>query len=361
MNKSLNYFYGIDFLRWFAAFGVVLYHYSLHFRVNEINYNPFLNYLIINREFAQNFVWLFWGISGFIFTNIYIHKQVSFQKFVIARFARLYPLHLITLISVMILQYISLKNFNYTQENYLNDIYHFILHLFFASDWGLQKYWSFNVPVWSISIEVPIYFLFFISLLYVRKFKIIFSILIAVFFYYFFPKIFNFDLNKWQSLALFNFKTCIFYFFFGSAIYFFYTNFKKFKKILFFLSLILILISIFFLNYDFKSNISIYFPSTFILIQSLILFFACSDDILKNCTKKIFLLSNTSYSIYLIHFPIQLIILIIFDKYSLDLKIFSNFLIFFLFLLLLQLISFCSYLYFENPIRIYINSFYKKT
>ena len=150
MKKNVNYFYGIDFLRWFAAFGVVLYHYSLNFKVDEISYSNFLNYLVINREFAPQFVWLFWGISGFVFTNIYINRDVNIKKFLISRFARLYPLHFITLVAVTILQFISLKSFGHTQEEYANDFYHFFLHLFFASDWGMQKDWSFNVPVWSV-------------------------------------------------------------------------------------------------------------------------------------------------------------------------------------------------------------------
>ena len=102
MDNTKNYFYGIDFLRWFAAFGVVLYHYSLHFKVEEVNYSSFLNFLILNRDFAQQFVWLFWAISGFVFTNIYVHRETNLKNFFISRFARLYPLHFITLIIVRI-------------------------------------------------------------------------------------------------------------------------------------------------------------------------------------------------------------------------------------------------------------------
>ena len=49
MIEKKNYFYGIDFLRWIAALGVVLYHYTLHFQIEEIKYNSFLNYLVINK------------------------------------------------------------------------------------------------------------------------------------------------------------------------------------------------------------------------------------------------------------------------------------------------------------------------
>jgi peptidoglycan/LPS O-acetylase OafA/YrhL len=43
----------------------------------------------------------------------------------------------------------------------LNDAYHFILNLFFASAWGLEKGFSFNAPIWSVSVEVLLYAVFF--------------------------------------------------------------------------------------------------------------------------------------------------------------------------------------------------------
>ena len=115
INKT-EYFYGIDFLRWLAAFGVVVYHYLLHFQISEIQYSSFLNYLIINKEFAPKFVWLFWTISGFVFTNIYISRNINLKKFFISRFARLYPLHFLTLVLVAILQTLSNYFFSHTQK-----------------------------------------------------------------------------------------------------------------------------------------------------------------------------------------------------------------------------------------------------
>jgi peptidoglycan/LPS O-acetylase OafA/YrhL len=48
-----------------------------------------------------------------------------------------------------------------------NDLYHFVLQLFMASNWGFQAGDSFNGPIWSISIEVLVYCVFFLSLYYV--------------------------------------------------------------------------------------------------------------------------------------------------------------------------------------------------
>ena len=38
-----------------------------------------------------------------------------------------------------------------------------MLNLFFASEWGQQYGYSFNAPVWSVSIEILLYVIFFIS------------------------------------------------------------------------------------------------------------------------------------------------------------------------------------------------------
>ena len=363
MIEKKNYFYGIDFLRWIAALGVVLYHYTLHFQIEEIKYNSFLNYLVINKEFAPNFVWLFWVISGFVFTNIYINRKVTLKKFFISRIARLYPLHFITLIIVATLQFISLTWFSETQENYSNDLYHFILHLFFASDWGFQNNWSFNTPVWSVSIEFPIYFLFFFTLVFLKKIKFLYPIFMITIFYYFFPQIIELIksnkfiiFNRWQNLAFFNFISCILYFFMGSFIYFCYLKLKKHTKLILSSTSLIIFICLYLLNTSNKDFTFI--PSTILLFFSLVLFAASFDDFFDKNSKKILSLGNTSYSIYLIHFPLQLVLILFTKKLSINIEIFQNFLIFLTFIIMLQFISSISFKYFESPFRKIINSKY---
>jgi peptidoglycan/LPS O-acetylase OafA/YrhL len=43
-----------------------------------------------------------------------------------------------------------------------NDLYHFVLNLFFASNWGFERGWSFNSQTWSVSVEVVLYAAFFV-------------------------------------------------------------------------------------------------------------------------------------------------------------------------------------------------------
>lgn len=108
----------------------------------------------------------FFMMSGAIFTHNYLQKiasyKISIADFGLRRLARLYPLHLLTLSTVALLQsmYRSQHGRSFIYEN--NDITHFILNLLFASHWGFERGHSFNAPVWSVSHEVLLYAAFFL-------------------------------------------------------------------------------------------------------------------------------------------------------------------------------------------------------
>ena len=98
-------------------------------------------------------MYLYWANTGFFFINLY-HKdeKIKFKSFFIKFFAKYYPLHFVTLILVFIIQYLNIKFFSKTEFGYLNDIYHFVLNIFFiTSNWGIEKAQSFNAPIWFIS------------------------------------------------------------------------------------------------------------------------------------------------------------------------------------------------------------------
>jgi peptidoglycan/LPS O-acetylase OafA/YrhL len=112
----------------------------------------------------------FFLLSGFIFFWLYSepikNKAIGAWEFAVHRFSRLYPLHFVTLVVVAILQglYFSRENSFFVYP--FNDVFHFILNLGFASEWGFESGWSFNGPIWSVSIEILLYLIFFIVVLY---------------------------------------------------------------------------------------------------------------------------------------------------------------------------------------------------
>ena len=81
-------------------------------------------------EYAVPF---FWVISGFIFSFVYQERAVSFRAFSARRFARLYPLHFATLLIVAGLQLLLFLQISTTLFIPNNDLYHFLLNVFFAS------------------------------------------------------------------------------------------------------------------------------------------------------------------------------------------------------------------------------------
>ncbi|MGO4714745.1 acyltransferase family protein [Bradyrhizobium sp. 2TAF24] len=172
--RNVGHFYGIDLLRGLAAVAVVIWHYQFFFQAGPLKptaapadidrtIQPLYSFLWPIYEHGHWAVQLFWMISGFVFAHIYAGHRTTLPDFALRRFARLYPLHLLTLIVVATLQGVSWWLTGGYQIATRNDPYHFLLQLFMASQWGLQDGVSFNVPVWSVSIEEPIYLLFFFT------------------------------------------------------------------------------------------------------------------------------------------------------------------------------------------------------
>jgi peptidoglycan/LPS O-acetylase OafA/YrhL len=164
---------GLELLRFVAALAVLVWHYQ-HFSFNGSGLavvrtqQPFYALLWPFYEFGWYGVQIFWGISGFIFFWRYRQQvadgSVGPWDFFVLRFSRLYPLHVLTLLLVAVLQLVYASGQGPYFVYQYNDRYHFLLQLLLASHWGAQVGYSFNAPIWSISVEVLVYFLFFIGI-----------------------------------------------------------------------------------------------------------------------------------------------------------------------------------------------------
>lgn len=160
----------IDGLRALAAIAVLFYHY-MHFAmtgpdrgryVEYLAYQPFRPWLALLYDYGFYAVEIFWMISGFVFAAVYFARDADTREFAVNRLARLYPLHMVTLLAVTGLQALALSRLGYTlfYDNY--DLAHFARQLVFASDWVEAGGHSFNGPIWSVSVEVTVYALFWI-------------------------------------------------------------------------------------------------------------------------------------------------------------------------------------------------------
>lgn len=167
-----HHFELIDTGRGFCALTILVFHFR-HFLMPEagaplpetdLGALPFHAILRPLYQYGLYAVHAFWLISGFVFSHVYGDGKVrQGHIYALNRFSRLYPLHFVTLVTVAILQAISYYQLGYFQIYANNDTCRFILHIFFASNWWLQEVDSFNAPIWSVSVEVLVYVIFFFS------------------------------------------------------------------------------------------------------------------------------------------------------------------------------------------------------
>lgn len=153
----------IDALRGLAACLVAFVFHAFYIlqvnRTGPLDGIPVFSWL---HEHGWTLVDLFFVISGFVFSHVYLSEGnlksgVTFRSFMIARIARLYPLHLLTFVLIIPAIAIGVG----LPHDYANfDIKHALLNLLMLQVSGLNDGLSFNIPAWSISVEIFCYLAF---------------------------------------------------------------------------------------------------------------------------------------------------------------------------------------------------------
>jgi peptidoglycan/LPS O-acetylase OafA/YrhL len=171
-----NRLHSLDVLRGIAAVAIVFWHWQHIGLLGGTNFTwpplsgsenpmsePFYVLLRPIYEYGLYAVDLFFLLSGFVFYWLYRNpieaKSITLLQFSMARFSRLYPLHIATLLIVGVLEYwfhaLSGQFFVYPA----NDSLHFVMSLFFIQLSGPNA--AFNGPEWSLFIELLMYAAFF--------------------------------------------------------------------------------------------------------------------------------------------------------------------------------------------------------
>ncbi|MEY2926012.1 MAG: hypothetical protein RL367_489 [Pseudomonadota bacterium] len=146
-------FGSLESLRSICALVVALFHVTWT--------NHFLRLPGIDR--AWTFVDFFFVLSGFVISNAYLGKintSGDARDFMIKRLFRLYPLHIVTLIGVGALQFVSWKMLGRADPFGSNWQVLIALNLTLSHAIGLSSGAILNVPSWSISVELYAYMLF---------------------------------------------------------------------------------------------------------------------------------------------------------------------------------------------------------
>jgi peptidoglycan/LPS O-acetylase OafA/YrhL len=334
-------YYTIELLRFFSSLGVIFFHYKAGFAWNKgfvsnenlTNTLPLYEYLNILYNYGFYGVQFFFAISGFVFSHIYLNKNrlVSSKEFFINRFARLYPLHFATLVILIFYKFIDPdfinQNFNLVKGTYF-DFYHFFLNIFFIHSWGFEKGWSFNPPSWSISVEIGVYIIFFLFISFLKTYKIKLSLAIVVLLFIFYK----------IPLLHFKYSEFILLFFIGVAV----NQLKKKIKGNTVLILSVIFLCISFYGRNFK--ILLFCPS--LLIIGVIMDNYVNNSKVKNLFS---FLGNTTYSLYLLHYPFMFIFLWLETRYIFFKDFYQNYFFFLFYLSSLVAISASSFYFFERP------------
>ena len=164
-----RHLHSLDIARGLAALAVVLYHWHAFFLVGaeyragfSLHKEPAYALLHGFYHYGYAAVSLFFSLSGFVFFWLFASRiaasSLGLREFFVHRISRLYPLHLATLLIVAALQAIYSAQQGVAFGFASNDLRHFVLNLIMFPSAGL----SFNGPSWSVSVEMILYAVFFL-------------------------------------------------------------------------------------------------------------------------------------------------------------------------------------------------------
>ena len=378
-TKSPQRLYSLDVLRGLAALSVVFWHWQHFFYsgttpgVVEVEKEPLYSvfFLFYNKGWLA--VDLFFSLSGFVFYWLYssriAERRITFRNFAVLRFSRLYPLHLATLLFVAIAQLWFIRTIGSPFIYQHNDRRHFLLNLLFTSSWGLESGYSFNAPIWSVSVEMLLYALFFVvcrmlpvRLLTLAAASIIGFLLITTIYPPVGRGVGSFFLGGCVFLAYLRLITS--------------DNARRVTKFILYLAsfawLITLVVSKYQLNVTaisfqrvrFLWRLPTYFPlldqaflwATVVLFPLTILSLALIETNRGSLGKRCGFLGNISYSSYLLHFPLQMIVVMLATALAFDRSLFNASWFMALFFGVLILLSLASYYYFEAPMQKFLRT-----
>jgi len=179
MIHNNEYLPNLTPLRGIAALLVAIF----HFEMAAGRFVPAQQTMFFEKCYLM--VDLFFILSGFIMMHVYSKTfsisvpKTSFKQFLVARFARIYPLHFFSLLFLIIfvkflpppdLQYKNVESLSSIANNFL------LLHSFY-----INKIYTWNIPSWSISAEWWCYLAFPLLALFINKKKMIAIVVLILF------------------------------------------------------------------------------------------------------------------------------------------------------------------------------------
>jgi peptidoglycan/LPS O-acetylase OafA/YrhL len=163
-------------VRAFAALWVVIFHFQSSDGISGLNLGSLIQHGYLGVD-------IFFVLSGLILSLLYCEQlpgTFSFswlREFIIKRIAKLYPLHLVTfLVMVLVVLGARYAGSAYRHEGD-NTAWSAIANLFLIHAWGVTSSLSWNAPSWSISAEWFAYCLVFPIMVYGLRQKRLFVVI----------------------------------------------------------------------------------------------------------------------------------------------------------------------------------------
>jgi peptidoglycan/LPS O-acetylase OafA/YrhL len=337
-----DHYHLLDLLRGAAAISVLFWHYQhfffpvggssavLGFKGTE----PLRALFWPLYDYGLYAVQLFWVISGLVFSHVYAARQRSTREFVLNRFARLYPLHLLTLLVVAALQALALARLGGWMIYQDNTAGNFLLQLGFVSSWGMARTYAFNAPIWSVSIELLVYGLFWLALPILFRRGLAMPLLLSLVFGLYFL------LFPWPLLS------CAQNFFAGAAVFVLVRRLGRPRLAT--VGAALIVVGVFgWLAVPFRETIGA--PA---LCAAVVLFVAMAEGLGPSAPlARLRWLGDASYGIYLWHVPIQLLLFLIIPDLAMTHAPAAHPLFLLSFIAIVLLTAHLSFRTFETPAR----------
>lgn len=325
-NKNLDI---IQIYRGIAALMVCIFHFWIHMSHFYNNSFSSIRKITAIGSYGVDF---FFVLSGFIISYSYVNKDITIKKYLANRYLRIF-LPYIPLGIIFGLGYTFFPNLSFEDVNF-----NWIATLTLIPIGTTSL-----VVAWSLMHEIIFYFIFIIAIINYKKynyFLIIWSFLIIIYNFYLQKSLIEsefLNLTSIESLDFFISKFLHLYnfeFILGYICYLFLDYFKN-KKIVIALAILFLSLFIIFYYIDFNKLIlkTLYSLFSFWLIiiayQNKEILFSKNNFFMK--------MGNYSYSLYLLHIPVQIVFFRIFPHFNIFVTFFTG-----IFIILI-----CSYIYCE--------------
>ncbi|MFY7839486.1 MAG: acyltransferase family protein [Lacibacter sp.] len=336
----------LTFTRFLAAIAIVIFHFRKEvfpFSVDSIKViTGFLNVLVS----------YFFVLSGFILT-INAKGKIELKQFYFNRFSRIYPVYIFALLFTLLLI------FSIRQPSYTLDFNRTFLSVFLVQSWNFKYALVYNYPAWSLSAEAFFYLLFPLIYNLLQKLQFKKRLLIILVFWLIMQGIFVFFSSNRASFVVYNPFFHLSTFLMGILAGMLYREkyswlvlHQKKLRHLFFISAILIL----FLMLTENKLFSIAYHNGLLAPFFILLIFMIAEDWLPFISwfgnRSPEYLGEISYGIYILQVPVYRLLT---QTFNLDASI-SPTGLFYLFVLVLIIMSVVSYELIEKPSRVFLRN-----